>query len=88
MGKMIPYGTVPFFWTNHYGKGFQYCGNAREWDEIHIDGEPRTNKFIAYYIKNNKVMAAAAQGRNKDLLTVFEAMSQNVMPPADQIKSG
>ena len=21
LGKMIPYGNIPFFWTNHYGKG-------------------------------------------------------------------
>ena len=74
LGKMIPYGNVPFFWTNHYGKGMQYVGNAQTWDEIHIDGVPRDNKFIAYYIKDNKVMAACAQGKGKDLLTVFEAM--------------
>ena len=22
LGKMVPYGNVPFFWTNQYGKGF------------------------------------------------------------------
>jgi apoptosis-inducing factor 3 len=88
LGKMTPYGNVPFFWTNHYGKGMQYVGNAMSWDEIHVDGVPRSNKFIAYFIKDNKVLAACAQGRGGDLLTVFEAMQQNVLPPADQIKSG
>ena len=88
LGKMAPYGNVPFFWTNQYGKGMQYVGYAREWDEIYVDGVPRANKFIAYYIKDNKVLAAVAQGRGKDLLTIFEAMQQNVVPPADQIKSG
>ena len=56
LGKMVPYGNIPFFWTNHYGKGMQYVGNAMSWDEIHIDGVARDNKFIAYYIKDNKVM--------------------------------
>ena len=28
LGKMVPYGNVPFFWTNHYGKGMAYVGNA------------------------------------------------------------
>lgn len=88
LGKMVPYGSIPFFWTNHYGKGMQYVGAAMEWDEIHVDGVPRDNKFIAYYIKDNKVLAACAQGRGKDLLTIFEAMNQNAVPPADQIKSG
>lgn len=75
LGKMVPYGNIPFFWTNHYGKGMQYVGNAMSWDEIHIDGVPRDNKFIAYYIKDNKILAACAQGRGKDLLTIFEAMN-------------
>jgi len=88
LGKMTPYGNVPFFWTNHYGKGMSYVGNAMTWDEIHIDGVPRANKFIAYFIKDNKVHAACHQGRGGDLLTVFEAMGQNVMPSADLIKSG
>ena len=55
---------------------------------MHIDGVPRNNKFIAYYIKDNKVLAACAQGRGQDLLTIFEAMNQNVLPPADSIKNG
>ena len=88
LGKMEAYGSIPFFWTNHYGKGMQYVGHATKWDEIHIDGVPRSNKFIAYYIHNNKVLAASGQGRGKDLFTVFEAMNQNVLPSADQIKSG
>jgi len=60
LGKMQPYGAVPFFWTNNYGKGMQFVGNAPSWDEIHIDGVPRNNKFIAYYIKDNQVIAACA----------------------------
>jgi len=60
LGKMVPYGNIPFFWTMHYGKGMQYCGNATSWDSIHIDGDPKSNKFLAYFIKNDKVIAAAA----------------------------
>ena len=65
-----------------------YVGYADTWDDIYVDGNPRQNKFIAYYIKENQVIAACAQGRGKDLLTVFEALSQNVMPSADLICSG
>ena len=60
LGKMDPYGNVPVFWTNHYGKGMQYVGCAQSWDEIFVDGSPRDNKFIAYFIKDNKVIAACS----------------------------
>lgn len=33
-------------------------------------------------------MAAAAQGRSADLLTIFEAFNQNSLPPAGLIKAG
>ena len=73
LGKMVPYGNVPFFWTNHYMKGMAYVGYQRQVDEIFIDGEPRDIKFVAYYIKGDKVEAVASQGRSKDLLTLMEA---------------
>ena len=88
MGKISPYGNVPVFWTNNYGKGLQYVGNAREWDYTHVDGVPRSNKFVAYYIKDNKVLAACGQQNGKAIWTILEAMQQNVLPPADQIVSG
>ena len=75
LGKMVPYGNVPIFWTNNYGKGFQYVGNARSWDNIHIEGVPRSNKFVAYYIKDNRVMAAAGQMNGRAIWTIHEAMS-------------
>lgn len=85
LGKMTPYGTIPFFWTRHYDKSVQYVGYARSWDSIHIDGDPRANKFLALYIKDNKVVAAAAQQRGADLLTILEGLQQAELPPADQL---
>lgn len=67
LGKFAPYGTVPYFWTRHYNKGMSYIGHAREFDEVFVDGVPRDNKFLAYYIKDNKVLAVAQQGRGGDL---------------------
>lgn len=85
LGKMTPYGNVPFFWTRHYNKTIQYVGNARSWDSIHIEGSPRKNDFLALYIKDNKVLAATGQGRSSDVLTIMEALQQNELPPADQL---
>ena len=53
LGKMYPYSSVPFHWTNNYGKNLMYAGFAQAWDTVHIDGEPKKNDFIAYYIKDN-----------------------------------
>lgn len=88
LGKMLPYGAIPTFSTSHYGKSLLYVGSASGHDQVHVDGVTRDNDFIAYYIKDNKVMAVCGQGRSKDVLTIYEAMNQNLVPPASEIVSG
>jgi hypothetical protein len=59
LGKHVPYGNIPFFWTRNYNKGMSYVGFAKDYDEVHIIGDVMDNKFLALYIKDNKVLAAA-----------------------------
>ena len=59
LGKLVPFGGVPFFWTRHYNKSIQYAGYADEFDEVHVEGNLAEGKFTALYIKDNKVKAVA-----------------------------
>ena len=90
LGKMVPYGRIPFFWTRHYNKSLQYVGFAdpKTVDEVYVQGSLSENKFVAYYIKDNKVLAAAGQQNSGAILTLKQALESNVMPPAYDIKSG
>jgi apoptosis-inducing factor 3 len=88
LGKMTPFGNVPFYWTRHYNKAVQYIGHAHEFDEVHIQGDVLANKFVAFYIKDGKVLAVAGQQNGAAVLTYMEAMHQNQMPSAEAIKSG
>ena len=45
-------------------------------------------KFTAYYIKDDKVIAAASMGRSTHTLVIQEAMRLNVMASGEDIKSG
>ena len=74
LGKMTPFGNVPFFWTRNYNKAIQYIGYAHEYDEVHIEGDVLANKFLAFYIKDGKVLAVAGQQNNGAILTFMEAM--------------
>ncbi len=79
---------MPFCWTRHYNKGLNYVGHAIDFDTVHIDGDVKGEKFIAYYIKNNRVLACSGMGKSGDVLTVMEALEQNAMPSASEIISG
>jgi NADPH-dependent 2,4-dienoyl-CoA reductase/sulfur reductase-like enzyme/nitrite reductase/ring-hydroxylating ferredoxin subunit len=89
---LIPYSTVPFFWTLNFGKGVRYVGHAASWDEIIFDKEENglevdTLKFVAYYVKNNTVVAVATVARDPMATRCAEFMKWGKMPSPDTIKA-
>lgn len=86
LDKSIPYDTIPFFWTRNFMKSVQYTGYHRSYDEVFIDGDLKEQKFVAYYIKDNKVLAAAGLNCGTSIHVIKEAMRLGLMPSADQIK--
>ena len=76
LGYATQYDAVPFFWTIQYMKRLDYVGHAADWDSVvlHGDlgkggGEPR---FLAYYVKDGRVAAAAGLGRDEDIAALIE----------------
>lgn len=88
LGKFVPYGNTPFFWTRHYNKSMQYVGHCIGYDEVIIHGDVSAQKFIAYYVKNNKIQAVSGMGMSVAVLTMFEAFNQNKVPSVEDIRSG
>lgn len=88
LDKDIPYDIIPFFWTRNYLKTLQYTGYARDFSEVHIDGSLEELKFVAYYIKGDKILAAAGLNRGADIHVIKEAMRVGIMPSASEIKDG
>jgi NADPH-dependent 2,4-dienoyl-CoA reductase/sulfur reductase-like enzyme/nitrite reductase/ring-hydroxylating ferredoxin subunit len=75
MGQSIRYDAVPVFWTIQYMKRLDYIGHAIEWDDIIIHGDLAKPRFLAYYVKNGLVIAAAGLDRDQDtaaLIHLFE----------------
>jgi NADPH-dependent 2,4-dienoyl-CoA reductase/sulfur reductase-like enzyme/nitrite reductase/ring-hydroxylating ferredoxin subunit len=75
MGQGVRYDAVPVFWTIQYLKRLDYIGHATEWDDIVVHGDLEKPEFLAYYIKDGKVIAATGLDRDKDtaaLIALFE----------------
>ncbi len=58
---------VPFFWTGQWGLSLRYVGHAESWDEIIYRGSPAAKDFIAFYIKDGRLKAAAGVKRDREL---------------------
>lgn len=75
-GARHRYAGVPYFWTYHFGKNFEYLGHATEWDDIVIDGQLDQQAFIALYIKDDKVVAVLACEREAHTARLLDAMGR------------
>ena len=57
LGKGTAYDRLPYFFSDQYDVGMEYSGFATEWDRILFRGEPATREFIAFWLKDERVVA-------------------------------
>jgi apoptosis-inducing factor 3 len=93
-GQGRRYDGVPVFWTIQYLKRLDYVGHTADWDDVVIHGDLEKPEFLAYYVKDGKVAAAAGLDRDQDTAALIEllAMRRDWTPgelgasPADLLK--
>jgi NADPH-dependent 2,4-dienoyl-CoA reductase/sulfur reductase-like enzyme/nitrite reductase/ring-hydroxylating ferredoxin subunit len=85
-GKPVANESVPFFWTKQVDVNIRYVGHVQNWDEIIIDGDVASKRFIAFYIKKNQVYAAAGCKRDKEMAAIHELMRLKKLPTPDELR--
>ncbi|XP_041657340.1 apoptosis-inducing factor 3-like isoform X2 [Cheilinus undulatus] len=60
LGKQTELSSVPFYWTVLLGKTIRYAGYGEGYTEIVMKGKFEDRKFLALYIKDDEVIAAAS----------------------------
>jgi 3-phenylpropionate/trans-cinnamate dioxygenase ferredoxin reductase component len=68
LGRDAPYDRVPYFFSDQYDVGMEYAGHATDWDEVVFRGDPASREFIAFWLKDDAVVA----GMNVNLWDVNE----------------
>lgn len=87
-GKAVSYDGVPFFWTRQFDVSLLYVGHARQWDEIIYQGDLSARDFLAFYVKDNRVLAVAGMNRDREMAAIEELMRLDRMPTVAQIEDG
>jgi apoptosis-inducing factor 3 len=75
VGQNRRYDAVPVFWTIQYLKRLDYIGHAADWDDIVVHGDLNKPEFLAYYVKNGVVAAAAGLDRDRDTAALIELLT-------------
>jgi apoptosis-inducing factor 3 len=88
LGKSMPFRGVPVFWSMQFEFPIRYVGHATDWDELIIDGDLNQRKFIAFYVKDQQVLAAASSQRDTDTAAIAELLCIDKMPTLDELRQG
>ena len=67
LGKGSPYRAVYWFWSDQYEVNLQYAGYHTEWDELVVRGSLEARNFLAFYVKEGRVLAAVGIGRGEEV---------------------
>jgi 3-phenylpropionate/trans-cinnamate dioxygenase ferredoxin reductase subunit len=57
LGQDLPYDRLPYFFSDQFDVGMEYSGYAPEWDEIVYRGAVADGEFVAFWIKDKRVIA-------------------------------
>jgi 3-phenylpropionate/trans-cinnamate dioxygenase ferredoxin reductase subunit len=58
LGIATPYSRLPYFYSDQYDLGMEYSGFAASWDRVVVRGDLATRRFIAFWLKDQRVVAA------------------------------
>jgi 3-phenylpropionate/trans-cinnamate dioxygenase ferredoxin reductase subunit len=68
LGQATSYDRIPYFYSDQYDVGMEYSGYAPKWDEVVFRGERDSGEFIAFWLKDQRVVA----GMNVNVWDVTE----------------
>ncbi len=77
-GHDARYGGVPFFWTYHFGKRFEYLGHATKWDDVVVEGSLDEQDFVALLVDRGRVAGILACQRERATCLLLHRMRSGV----------
>jgi 3-phenylpropionate/trans-cinnamate dioxygenase ferredoxin reductase subunit len=57
LGDSVSYDRIPYFFSDQYDVGMEYSGYAPTWDEVVFRGDRANGEFIAFWLKDGRVLA-------------------------------
>ncbi|XP_036975378.1 apoptosis-inducing factor 3 isoform X2 [Acanthopagrus latus] len=74
LNRQTELSSVPFYWTVLLGKTIRYAGYGEGYTEIVMKGNFEDKKFLALYIKEDRVIAAASLNFDPAVSAVAERL--------------
>ncbi|WFC95095.1 Apoptosis-inducing factor 1 [Malassezia brasiliensis] len=86
-GHVRAYTHIPVFWSG-LGTTMRYVGHGAGFNAMHVDGEPDEEEFVAYYAKDDRVIAVATMRRDPVMAQSLALMRSGKMPRLSELMGG
>jgi apoptosis-inducing factor 3 len=87
LGQNIAFKGIPFFWTGQFDLKLRYAGHAEDWDQVIFQGDVSKHEFLAFYVQNERVVAVASCGCDREMAAITELMRLNQFPSPEMIQN-
>jgi len=89
LGKHVPFTTIPFFWSEMFGRQLRFVGFAPEvLDRVIIEGDAANLEFVSYYTQDDEVQAVATVNKDPVAVACAELMRRGKMPKVSELMIG
>ena len=77
----IKYAAHPWFWSDQFDIKLQIAGFNMGYDEVILRGDPSVGRsFVAWYLKQNKLIAADCINRPKEFMITKQLLAKQISP--------
>jgi 3-phenylpropionate/trans-cinnamate dioxygenase ferredoxin reductase subunit len=84
-GKMVPYGAVPWFWSDQYDLKLQAVGLIDGHEEVVLRGSYEARSFLLFYLRDGVLMAADAVNRAGEFMIARRLVGAVLRIPREQL---
>ncbi|HEY9237410.1 MAG TPA: oxidoreductase C-terminal domain-containing protein, partial [Burkholderiaceae bacterium] len=76
-GQVRPHLAVPWFWSDQYDLKLQLAGLSQGHDACVIRGDPARHAFVAFYLREGRLLAVDAVNKPADFMLARRALAQS-----------
>uniref|UniRef100_A0A8C9R2N2 Apoptosis inducing factor mitochondria associated 4 n=1 Tax=Scleropages formosus TaxID=113540 RepID=A0A8C9R2N2_SCLFO len=87
LNKPAEMKSVPFYWTVLAGKSIRYAGYGEGYTQVILKGKVEELKFLAFYVKDDEVVAAASLNSDPAVSQFAERIAAGKQTTKEQAES-
>jgi 3-phenylpropionate/trans-cinnamate dioxygenase ferredoxin reductase subunit len=85
-GRKEPFDDPHWFWSDQYDYNLQYGGFAHEWDDIVVRGSLDERDFVAFFLKDDVLLAALGVNRGREVRRAMKLISARARPDRQKLR--